>query len=87
MGTENVIKQVQKNQGGWSPKWDASNLPHNPPVAFRQLVHTPWARQSAAYASRLWQSVSGILALQWSLTQVLKKASGGMSLWHSAKTL
>ena len=26
--------------------------------------------------------MSVILALQWSLTQLLKKASGGMSLWH-----
>lgn len=48
VGTESIIKQVQKNQGDWSPKLDASNLPHNPPVALRQLVHTPWTRQSAA---------------------------------------
>lgn len=48
MGTKSVIKQVQKNQGSGSPKLDASNLPHKPPVALRQLVHTPWARQSAA---------------------------------------
>lgn len=48
VGTESVIKQVQKNRGGWNPKLNASNLPHSPPVALRQSGHTPWTRQSAA---------------------------------------